>query len=63
MEPLKLIAIGFVLVVLGFILPFLMVLKVIESSFFLSFLSYGASIAGLFLGILGAAQYIRTGKR
>ena len=55
-KPNKMILTGFVLVVLGWVLPFLMMLRVLEPSFFLSFLSYGASITGLLLGIIGSAM-------
>ncbi len=55
----RLILIGFILVVVGVVLPFLMVMRIIETTFVLAFLSHGASVAGLFLGILGAASYIR----
>ena len=58
MRPLRLILIGFVLVLLGAVLPFLMVIRVVETSFLLSFLSYGASVGGLFLGLIGAASYV-----
>ena len=60
LQPWKLILIGFVLVLFGFVAPFLMVMKVVESSFILNFLSYGASVLGLFLGLIGAALYVRT---
>lgn len=56
------ILIGFVLVLLGAILPFLMVMRIINSTFFLNFFSYGASIVGLFLGIIGSALYVRYRK-
>ncbi len=56
LSPRTLIIIGFVLVFLGFLLPLLMVLKLLESTFFLNFFSYTASVLGLFLGIIGAAQ-------
>ena len=59
LQPWQLIVIGFALVLLGFVLPFLMVLRVLESSLFLNFLSYGASAGGLFLGLIGAAMYFR----
>jgi hypothetical protein len=52
------ILIGFVLVVLGAVLPFLMVMRVLESTFFLNFLAYGSSMAGLFLGFIGASLYV-----
>lgn len=61
-HPRSLIVIGFFLVLFGFVAPFLMVLRVVQTSFFLSFLSYGASFAGLLLGIIGAAWYSRLGK-
>jgi hypothetical protein len=60
MQPWKLILIGFFLVLFGFVAPFLMVMRVVESSFILNFLSYGASVVGLFLGLIGAALYVRT---
>jgi membrane protein implicated in regulation of membrane protease activity len=63
MPPLHIIILGFILVVLGFLLPFLMILHIIESSFLLNFLAYGASVAGLMLGIMGAASYVRRNKR
>jgi hypothetical protein len=61
-EPWKIIVIGFFLVLLGFVLPLLMVIKVVEASLFLSFLSHGASVAGLFLGLIGAASYTRSSR-
>lgn len=63
MRPLKLVLIGFLLVLLGAVLPFLMVIRVLEASFLLSFISYGASVGGLFLGVIGAASYVGNVKR
>ena len=57
------ILIGFILVLLGFLLPFLMLLKVLESTFFLNFFSFIASLLGLFLGIMGAAQMTVEARR
>jgi len=59
LAPWKIIAIGFVLVLLGFVLPFLMMVQLIPSTLFLNFLSYGVSVSGLFLGLIGAAMYVR----
>lgn len=59
LHPIKIIVIGFLLVLFGFLAPFLMVIKVIEASFVLSFLSHGASVSGLILGIIGAVMYRR----
>ena len=63
LSPLKIILIGFFLVVLGVVLPFLMVLHIIESTFFLNFFSYAASLLGLMLGLIGSAMYVGIHKR
>ena len=54
-----LLGLGIVLMLLGIVLPFLMVIKVVESTFFLNFFSWGASVAGLTLGTIGFAMYSR----
>jgi hypothetical protein len=61
--PWGLILIGFLLAVTGLILPFLMVIHLIPSTFFLNFFSYGASLTGVFLGIIGASLYVRGGGK
>jgi hypothetical protein len=53
------LVLGLVLVVFGFAAPFLMVMRIIEPNFPLSFLSHAASAGGLFLGLLGVASYSR----
>lgn len=63
MQPWNLILIGFLLSVLGVVLPFLMVIHIIESTFFLNFLSFIGSVTGLILGIIGAALYVRSRKK
>lgn len=63
MRAWKLILLGFLLCLSGVVLPFLMVIRVLESTFFLNFLSYTASILGLFLGIIGAAYYVRENRQ
>ncbi len=62
-SPLKIILIGLFLVILGVVLPFLMVLHVLQSTFFLNFFSYTSSLAGLILGITGASMYVRMKKK
>lgn len=60
------ILIGFCMVVFGAVVPFLMVMQIIESTFLLNFLAFGVSVAGLFLGLIGASQYasfLRHSKR
>lgn len=56
-HPGRLLAIAIFLLIFGFVMPFLMALKVVESTFFLNFLSFGASVLGLFLGIAGITTY------
>ena len=56
-NPVRLILIGLVLEVLGFVLPFLMVIKVLTPTFLLSFIAFGASVAGLFVGFYGVSLY------
>jgi hypothetical protein len=63
LPPDKIILIGFFMVLFGFIVPFLTVLQVIPSNFILLFISYGASIGGLFFGFIGTALYIRDRRR
>ena len=54
------LVVGFLLVFLGgVVLPFLMVLHIIESTFFLVFLSFTSSTIGLFLGLIGASEFVR----
>ena len=47
---------GFGLVTGGMALAFLMVIQILNPSFVLSFLSYGASLIGLVLGVSAAIQ-------
>lgn len=58
-NPLKLIVVAFVLLLLGAILPFLMVIGLLESTLFLNFLAVVSSITGLTTGFIGVAFYIR----
>ena len=50
----RMVAIGLVLMLLGIALPFLMVLDVIESTFFLKFFSYIISLVGMLVASIGA---------
>ena len=61
-NPRFLLNLGVILMLLGVILPFLMVIHVLESTFFLNFFSWGASVAGLSFGPIGFAMYTRTKK-
>ena len=61
--PWGLILIGFLFVLSGVVLPFLMVMKLLPSTFFLNFFSYGISVVGLFLGIIGASLFVRGSRK
>jgi hypothetical protein len=62
-SPSKMLLIGLALMILGIVLPFLMVVHVLESTFFLNFFSYAASLLGLFLGIIGSASYVAQQRK
>ncbi len=63
-EPKYLCIVGFILMLLGAGLPFLMVLQIIPSTFFLNFFSFGAGFVGLILGMIGAMTIaLRNRKR
>jgi hypothetical protein len=53
----KTVLLGLALLIAGVTLSLLMVIRVVEPSFVLSFLAYGASLIGLFLGVLFAARH------
>ena len=56
-SPRFLLSLGLVLLLLGIVLPFLMVIQALESTFFLNFFSWAASVAGLAFGTIGFAMY------
>ena len=53
--PVRLLVLAFILLLAGVVLPFLMVMKVLESTFFLNFLAYVLSLIGMMLGVAGTA--------
>lgn len=58
-----LLILGIVLMLLGVVLPFLMVIGVLTSTFFLNFFSWGASVTGLAFGTIGFAMSSRSRKK
>lgn len=56
----KLIGLGLGLLLVGFILPFLMVVRLLGPSFALSFLAHTSSFIGLVLGLVGLIQIRRS---
>lgn len=61
--PWGLILIGFLCALAGMVLPFMMVIKLLPSTFFLNFFSYGISVLGVFLGVIGVSLYVRGSRK
>ena len=58
-KPRTLLFIALSLLLFGWVMPFLMVIHLVESTFFLNFLSWGASVGGLYLGVMAVAGLVR----
>ncbi len=61
-DPRALLGIAFLLLIIGVLLPFLMVLQILQSTFFWNFFAFGASFLGLMLGIVGAVSLMKRHK-
>ena len=59
-SPRFLLSLGVIMMLLGILLPFLMVIQVLQSTFFLNFFSWGLSVAGLAFGTIGFAMYSKN---
>jgi hypothetical protein len=57
MSPATSLALGFALILAGFLLPFLMVLQILESGLMLSISAYCLSLVGLVLSLYGVSHY------
>jgi hypothetical protein len=53
------IAVGGGMMLVSIILPLLMILQVLESTFFLNFLAYGLSVAGMVIGFIGMVSIVK----
>jgi hypothetical protein len=58
----RLLAAGFGLLLAGFLLPFLMVLRLLEPGLALSFVAYSSMLLGLILTLAGAILYPRSNR-
>jgi len=63
LPPITTILVGFFLLLLGAVLAWLLVLRIIPSTYFLNFFSYTASVAGLFMGLVGVVLYVRLNRK
>lgn len=61
-SPRLLLTLSVILMLLGIILPFLMVIQILESTFFLNFFAWGASVVGLAFGTIGFAMWSKGRK-
>ncbi len=61
-DPKILIGLGFLLILLGIGLPFLMVIQIIESTLFLNFFAYIAQLLGLIFGFIGVMSIVRRNR-
>jgi hypothetical protein len=62
LTPKQMILIGAGLLILGVVLPFLMVMDVLESTFFINFFSYACQVSGLVLGMIGAFSAVKINQ-
>jgi hypothetical protein len=62
-SPRKLFWIGLACVVLGFVLPFAIVLDFIENTFALTFAIYTLQLVGLLMGVVSAAGFAMDRRR
>lgn len=56
-NPLRLIVVGFALLLAGAILPFLMLVGIVESTLFTNLVAVVCSIGGLTMGFMGIVSY------
>jgi hypothetical protein len=64
LTPQQMIWIGGTLLALGgVVIPLLMVIKILPSSFLLGFSSYAFSIVGMFMGLIGAFSHIKERRK
>ena len=57
-QPRRLLILAFFMLLAGAVLPLLMIIGVLESTFLTNFVAYGVSAAGLFVGILAIAMWV-----
>ncbi len=63
LTPGRILVIGFVLVLAGVVLPFLMVMEIIESTIFMNFFAYTLSLIGIIIGGFGASMFVKFNRR
>jgi hypothetical protein len=61
-SPRFLLILGSVLLLVGWTIPLLTLMRMIPSTFLLNFIGWGASVSGLFLGFFGGAMWAKMSK-
>lgn len=59
----QMLLVGFLLVLYGFVIAFLMAIHVLKPSFLLAFTSYAGSLSGTILGVVGSILYVRERRK
>jgi len=62
-SPIVMIVVALLMLILGFVLPFLMMMRILESTILLNFVAYLVSVFGLVLGLVGASSYTRRADK
>jgi hypothetical protein len=62
MSPAKILIIGLLLMLTGVVLPFLMVIHVLESTILINMIAFMSQVAGLFMGTIGVIFYTKMRK-
>jgi hypothetical protein len=64
LNPKILLGVGFLLLMVGFGLPWLMLsgINILPSTLFLNFFAFGAQVLGLLLGMLGAMSIVAKSR-
>jgi len=63
LTPGRVLVIGIFFVLAGVVLPFLMVMEIIESTIFMNFFAYTLSLIGIILGGFGASMFVKFNRR
>jgi len=53
---------GSILLLIGWVIPLLILIRMIPSTFVLNFIGWIASVSGLFLGFFGGAMWVKMSK-
>jgi len=62
-DPRLMMVVGVLLMVTGIVLPALILIKILESTYFLNFFSYFCQVLGLVLATLGLVTYVGIHKK